>query len=419
MALKQLVEKRNELAAKQAKLEGIFREGRGPDGKGKDIDLDLITSLKGSQGDKLNEIRKLNEELDSLGREVEALIVTEKAAERVQEEHGVKATPAATAQPKFQEQPAEKSFADMFIESEAFKDWKPGRRNKSISCEIKGGLRPLLKATFETGAGWAPESLRIGRLVEEALRPIRVIDTIPSGSTSQAAIVYMEETTVTNNAAERNETAAYAESALALTEQSSTVRSIGTSLPVTDEQLADVPQARSYLNMRLPFLVRQRLDGEILTGDGNAPNLRGLNLLVGAQSQAKGTDPEPDAIYKAMRLVRVTGRAMPNIVYAHPNDWETIRLLRTPDGVYIWGNPSEAGPMRIWGVGVVETDAQTENTVLVVDTTFTQLFIRQDVLVEIGLDADDFTHGIQTIRCGLRCALVGYRPAAVCKVTGM
>jgi len=45
----------------------------------------------------------------------------------------------------------------------------------------------------------------------------------------------MKETTVTNAAAERAEGGVYAESALALAEQTVPVRGIGTSLPITDE----------------------------------------------------------------------------------------------------------------------------------------------------------------------------------------
>ncbi len=276
-----------------------------------------------------------------------------------------------------------------------------------------------LKTVFSTSAGWAPENTRIGRLVEEALRPIQVIDTIPGGETTQAAVVYMEETTVTSAAAERSEGAAYAESTLALTEQTNTVRSIGTSLPVTDEQLADVPQVESYINMRLPNMINRRLDGQILVGDGSAPNLKGINNVSGILTQALGGDTVPDAVYKGLRQVRVTGRAMPNIIYAHPNDWESIRLLRTADGIYIWGSPAEAGVQRIWGVTVVETDAQTENTILGGDTTFSQLFMRQDMLVEIGTVNDDFLDGRQTVRAGLRAAFVVYRPAAFVQITGV
>jgi HK97 family phage major capsid protein len=86
----------------------------------------------------------------------------------------------------------------------------------------------------------------------------------------------MEETTFTNSAAETAEGGTYPESALALTERSTPVQKITTFIPVTDEQLEDVPQIQGYLNNRLPFMVRQRLDLQILTGNGTTPNLRGL-----------------------------------------------------------------------------------------------------------------------------------------------
>jgi len=387
-----------------------------------EIDLDLITSIKGTRQEKLNEIRKRSEELEALGKEVDELAKIETAEKNLAEQWQVKGGTDDRKIGRFAVSNIDQSLkgiGDIFVESEFYKNRKPGQKLRG-QVELKNALVPLLKTTFSTSAGWAPESTRIGRVIEEALRPIQVIDTIPGGRTTQAAIVYMEETTVTSAAAERAEAAAYAESTLELTEQSSTVRSIGTSIPVTDEQLEDVEQVRTYLNTRLPFLVRQRLDGQILTGDGVAPNLLGINNLSGIQSQALGSDTVPDAFYKAMKAVRVTGRATPSIIYIHPNDWQDIRLLRTADGIYIWGNPSEAGPMRLWGVLVVETDAQSENTGVVGDTAnFSQLFIRRDVTIEVGLDSDDFTKGIQTLRCGIRCAFVGYRPAAFCQVTNI
>ena len=414
MALKQLVEKREELAAKNKRLLEIKKEAQ-PDPAGNDqvMDLSLIKSIKGTDDEKLNVIRKLKEDTDALGKQVDELAKLEESMKNLAEEHDVKGGSDTHEIGRFAKSDDNfaKGIGDLFVESDFYKNHIPGQKLRG-QTELKNAFVPLLKTTFATSAGWAPESTRIGRIVGEALRPIQVIDTIPGGETSQASIVYMEETTVTNAAAERNEAAAYAESTLALTEQSSTVRSIGTSLPVTDEQLDDVPQVRSYLNMRMPFLVRQKLDSQLLVGDGAAPNLRGINNLVGIQTQAKGSDPTPDAFYKAMTLIRVTGRAIPTVIYIHPNDWQDIRLLR--------GNPSEAGPLRLWGVQVVETDAQTENTGLVCDASnFLQLFIRRNILVEIGLDSDDFTKGIQTIRCGMRVAFVGYRPAANCTVTGI
>ena len=272
-----------------------------------------------------------------------------------------------------------------------------------------------------TAAGWDPEETRTGRVVEFATRPVQVTDLIPQTTTTQSAVKYMEETTFTNAAAETAEAGAYGEAALALTERASLVRKITVYLPVTDEQLEDEPQARGYVDNRLMFMVRQRLDGQLLVGNGTPPNLTGILNTAGIQTQAKGTDAVPDAVYKAMTKVRVGGRAMPNATIFHPNDWQDIRLLRTADGIYIWGNPSDAGPERIWGLRVVQSDAITENTGLVGDfANFSELSVRRGVDVQVSNShADYFINGKLAIRADMRAAFVVYRPAAFATVTGI
>jgi HK97 family phage major capsid protein len=230
----------------------------------------------------------------------------------------------------------------------------------------------------------------------------------------------MEETTFTNAAAETAEGAAKPEAALALTERSSTVRKIPVWLPVTEEQLEDVPRIEAYLDNRLGFMVRQRLDQQIVSGNGTAPNLRGLLNVVGIQAQAKGTDPVPDAIYKAATKVEVTGQAVPNLVILHPNDWQDIRLLRTADGIYIWGSPADPGPERIWGYRVAKVQAATENTGVVLDTTFTELAMRKGLTMKRSdSHSTYFVENKVAILAELRAAFVVYRPSAVCQVTGI
>lgn len=383
------------------------------------LDLAKAEELKGLADDtaRVEAFKALNDEIDDLTKKLEphdAAIAeatrAEEAAKRFgqPQPHPGHVTPGVGGQPV----KAVKTIGEMFAESDV-------RGVKHTPYELGDDVE--VKTLMETSAGWAPETIRTGRLVEDAQRPIQVIDVIPSGSTSQAAVVFMEETTFTNNAAEASEGGTYGEAALALTEQSSTVRKIGVWLPVTDEQLEDVPQITGYINNRLPFMLRQRLDGQVLVGDGNAPNLDGFLNVSGIQTQAKGSDPGPDAIYKAMTKVRVTGRANPGAVIFHPNDWQDFRLLRTADGVYIWGNPSDVAPERIWGLPVVQSDAITEGTALVGDyAAFTELTMRRGIEVQVtNAHSDFFIKGKQAIRADVRCALVVYRPAALCSVTGL
>ncbi len=277
------------------------------------------------------------------------------------------------------------------------------------------------KTLFQTSAGWEPQSIRIPGVVEKETRPIQVLDILPTRPTSQAKVVCMLETTRTHSAAETSEGAAFPESAFALTETESDVRKVADSIPVTDEQLADVEGAAGYLNDRLIFGLRQRLDNQILQGDGAAPNLEGILNATGIQTQAKGADSVADAIFKAAQLVRVTGRAQPTHVIIHPNDWQDVRLTKTADGLYIYGEPSKPGLTSLFGLTVVQSDILTENTALVGSfmAPWIVLYERQGVVLEVGYVGNQFTEGEKTFRITGRWSLALGRPAAMCTISGV
>ena len=357
-----LKELREKLTQQEEALVKVFDEAKTDDGE---LDFTKVVCLgddvKGNSVAVAEKVRTMNDEITETAKQIEAL----DGAGKAHEAHLARQEPQRTVPhpgaPGGGEQP--KTLGEQIIKHPVFKEWLSGDKGSTMIIP-EFGIREL-KVLFQTTAGWAPESTRTGLMIDAVTRPIQALDFIPDGQTGQASVVYMEETTRTHAAAEMAEAATYAEATFVLTEQSSTVRKIGTAIPVTDEQLEDVPMVQGYLEQRLRFGVRQRLDGQVLTGDGVAPNLTGILNVAGIQTQAKGADPTPDAIFKAMTLVRVTGRAQPNVIMLHPNDWQQIRLLRTADGIYIWGSPSEAGPARIWGLPAVMADALTENRPMV------------------------------------------------------
>ena len=405
-----LKEAQAKLDAKNKELFAVLDEA------GPTYDMKLVKSLEGDTQAKVEWIRAKNAEIEEIGKEVEGFRQVAKAAALRRRSGGAEggAESGGELKDKLDRREVEtKSFGELFVKSKAFTG-RQGQNGPEATLDLD------LKTLMQTSAGWLPETTRTGRVVDFATRPIQVLDLIPTTTTTQAAVVYMEETTFTNAAAEAAEASAYAESALALTEMSSPVRKIATFIPITDEQLEDVTQAQGYVDNRLRFMLRQRMDGQVLVGNGTAPNLRGINNVGGIQTQAKGTDPTPDAFYKAMTKIRVTGRAVPDMHVMHPNDWMDIRLLRTTDGIYIWGNPSEAGPERLWGLPVAQSDAQTENTGLTVDTAFTELAMRRGIVVQVSNSHGTyFVEGKQAVRADVRAAFILYRPAAVCTVTGI
>jgi HK97 family phage major capsid protein len=378
-------------------------------------------------------IRILNDNLTVYKRRLEADEAIRQAAQQADDFRQKSGTPVSgpTFPPgddskKREQNPfAGKSVGEIFIESDSFKRFSAAdRRGPAIEIKEIGGedwRRSLHAKALVSTTEFPIEARRSGTLLQLPERRPVVADLIPQATTNEAAIVYMVETVATNGAAFVAEGGTKPESALEFEERSVTVRKLATVLPVTEELFMDAPAMRGYIEARLGSFMDLAEDAALIDGSGVAPEIPGILNTVGIQTQAKGTDPTPDAFYRAMVKIQTGAFVQPNGIVMHPNDWVDIRLLRTADGLYIWGNPSEAGPERLWGLPVVSTVAATENTGIVADfATSMQIFRRMGVTFAVSDQHSDFfiTNKLM-LRVEERFAFVVYRPSAICTVTGI
>lgn len=403
--LSQMREERN---TKSAYLADIFAEA------GPEIDMSKVTKIDGDSATKAAEIKRRNTELGELSKQIEGLAELEGIRE------ATKAGPrsmghAVGPELASADRSAIKSFGD-YMEEAQFGG--PGTRGKSF---VYPGTLPGIKATMTLLGGSNNEATRLPGIVPSAQEERTVADLLLQGTTDNNTLSIVTETTLTNAGTTVAEGGAKPESTLTFTRTTLPVEKIATWIPATDELLDDVAGIRSYVENRLIFMVKRVEETQLLVGNGTTPNIRGLNNATGVQTQAKGADPTPDAIYKAMTLVRSTGFAEPTFFVTHPNDWQDVKLLRTADGIYIWGNPSAGeGPDRIWGLEVRITTAQTEGTGLVGSRQYAQIFRRAGITVTASTEhASYFTSNLVAILAEERLTLAIYRGAAFCKVTGI
>lgn len=402
-----LRELRGQLSDARRRAEEIIKAG------GDDLDLNE---------QQVHDLRAINDEMDALAPQIRDLEGLEAIRDRV-----VALGEVAPRQPihpvgnDSNGRPAPgreaRTLGEMIVASDAFRNYQRGAMAgpvSSLDVDIKAVL-------FQTTAGWAPESVRTGFVTPFPTRPApHVVDFIPELTTQQAAVKYMEETTFTNAAAETAEAAIFPEAALVLTEKSQTVRKVSVWLPVTDEQLEDEAEARDYIDNRLTFMLAQRVDLQVLVGDGVAPNLLGTESVTGIQTQALGTDPIFDAGLKLFTKIRDDGFAEPSVAFIRPAKYETIALTRTAEGVYIYGHPSTGGPQTLWGVPLVQTTVVTATKIVAGDyTQHSGLYVRRGVDVQVGYQSDDFIKGRLAVRADVRLAMVHYRPKAFGNVTGL
>lgn len=300
------------------------------------------------------------------------------------------------------------------------KSWAGSQTQAGTKIEVDLGDAGM-KTLLQTSAGWQPRTGNGVVLVDKIIRPIQVLDVFPTDRTDLFEIPSMEETTRTQAAAELAEGGTYAEDAFVYTRRTSPVRKIGSEIPVTDEQLDDVPIMQGLLNNRLTFGVRARVDLQVMVGDGTGSNLTGLVNASNVQSQAKAADSNLIAAYKALVLVRVSGRATPTTFFFHGQDWQNIRLAQNGYGEFFMGPPAQVGENTLWGLPVVQTEALSLGTGLCgsMDPQWVTLYYRKDIEVQVGYINTQFIIGQKTLRADVRAALWVGRGQAFCKITGL
>ena len=370
----------------------------------------------------VEEFNRRNDELNDAAKSYETKAAIAKAAGDNDEALKALNAPANRLPQVDNGQSAFKTLSQIVMESAAYKSADFGRGNGNVGIALNGDA---LKTLMTTSAGFAPANNRTNTVILSAQRRPVVADLIPSVPTANQIIKYMVETTFTNAAAVVAEGASKPEATLAFTQAQAQVQKIAVTLPVTQEQIMYAPSLQNTLDNRLSLMVQLSEEVELLTGNGTSPHLQGFLTQAGINTYAKGTAPNTtennaDALYRAFKAVRFVGFAEPSGVVIHPDNWTPIRLMKSTQGVYLYGNPDEAGPERVWGKTVVVTPAITTGTALTGDfVNYSEIDRAMDLRVDIGWANDDFLRNQSRIRVEEFLALLIYRASAFSTVTAM
>lgn len=421
-----LVEKRQELAARTKKFQEVMDASTTEGGQTDLSRKEALEKLGATDaGDAKTKVAALYVEIEALSHDVDELSIGEmkRGVTRIGDDMKRPIRLAIPGTPLTDEP---RSFGQLAMESKAFVDAFPqARRGMGVAAvEVDIALKTLL----QTSAGLQPRTGNGDRIVEKATRPVQLLDFIPVDPTDLFEVPFMEETTRTQAAAEIAEAGTYQEDAFVYTRRSAAVRKVGSQIPITDEQLDDVAGMRSLMDNRLRFGVLAQIDKQILVGPGTGSTIQGIvgsltgggSDVSGLQAQAKGADPAANAFFKAMTLVRITGRAAPDLIVMHGTDWQNIRLAQNAQGDYQFGPPSAVGEDTLWGLRVVQSEALTAGTALVGSfAQYCALREKKGVEVAIGFVGTQFVEGKITLRADARVGFPIYRGAAFCKVTGL
>lgn len=252
-------------------------------------------------------------------------------------------------------------------------------------------------------------------------RMIQLLDLVTVGTTDSDTVEWVNETTVTDAAAETPYGTSAPEAAYGYTKASTVVKRLTHFVPATKGALADSGQLSTLLNSRLSRGVRFRLENQVFSGDGAGDNLSGFAKAgTVTNTVAKGANSYFDAVHKAITKVRTTYFDEPTAIGIHPTDFESVLLEKDANGNYVHGRAASEGTVTtIWGLNPVVSTIFTQGTPWVADFSQEYLWIREGLSLSMSdSHASFFIQGLVAILAEMRAACATVQPLAFCSLTG-
>lgn len=303
------------------------------------------------------------------------------------------------------------SWGEQFVKSAQYSDFAGGRLGK---------MRVELKNTL-TGSDANVAPARQPGIVGGAVQPLTLEAFLPSVTTNSNAIEFTKENAFTNNAAEAAEGASKAESALTWTLVNMPVSTVAHWIKISRQLASDNVALAAYVNTRMAYGVNRKVETQLVSGDGTAPNISGI-LDTGNFTAHGIADADLGSTLKKLVLIRKMIAASASAgfpadaILLNPIDWAAIEidLMVTAAGQTLY-SVTDGGQPRLFGIPVIQSVGMTADNVAV--GAFGQAYMihnREGVTVEMSdSDSDNFTKNLITIRAERRLALATERPAAV------
>jgi HK97 family phage major capsid protein len=381
------------------------------------MDLSEIKSLLDSQGKQVEAaMEKYQGQVETLGKAHKEVKDEVKAV--ADEFAKLQADFTTLAQKGFKIQEADKplSIGEAFVKSDQFKAFVDGNGQTSrVRYEVPNQNMTNVKSTTIGGSTTVFPQQMPG-VIPGGFVPLTVRQALRTIPVTSNAVNSLREATWTNSAAEASEGSAKKESDITFDNYDVPIRTIAHWLKVSNQLLADAPAIVAYIETRLRDGLAQRVEKQIISGDGTSPNISGLTDSGNFTAFTPESDENlVDSINRAKYTLWAAGFP-PDLVIVNPADWGAMERTRENGltGTYLYGMPGMAAGMNPFGVRVVLSTYVTAGKFIIGAFNPTVvLYERSGTVIEMGYVNADFTNNLVTIRAEERLGLGIERPTAI------
>lgn len=276
------------------------------------------------------------------------------------------------------------------------------------------GVKSLLTAGT---SATMPADLFPGDIAEIGKPATSLFDIIPAKKIEDGdAFAYLRQASRTNNAAPVARGATKPKSTATverITGNLSVVAHIMEDIHVYD--LEDSAALGDFVRTEMGWGLQEAVAGQIVNGDGTAPNLRGIANVSGIHTQEMVTNATV-TVRRALGRLDAVGYTAAGVLM-NPSDWEAIETAQLTDGSFLLGQGANGAPLdtverRLWGARVALAAQVPVGKAIVVGNGAATIL--HDGKVKLDWDASTgFDTNTMRARCEGRFGLAVMRPDAI------
>ena len=312
-----------------------------------------------------------------------------------------------------------KSVGDSFVADKAYTDFVSGAATsaRAVITLNKGDSNstPTTVGTTGPAAVSLAPSFYAGVFGTPNV-PQKIEPLIPHIAVTTDSVDYVTVAD-TIGAAGVAETGAVPESKFTPTLAKANVVNVAHYTKITKQLADDAPALAAYINTKMLYGLQNKVESQIVNGNGTAPQLKGLlatNSYTDASAKLTGAKNLFDLLL-LLQGVAETAAYEPEALVLNPMTWAQLAMEKDSQGRYLLGGPGLAANKSVWGIPVVTSSAVPAGKFIFGNFTQTvTIYDRQQVAVEMtNTNEDDFTRYLYTIRASRRLALAVEVPAGI------
>ena len=363
-----------------------------------EINAKAFKALKEAEGENSKAILKMSEEL----REVQSKQYEE--LKSILKEQGIELAKVKKGEGVTEEG---KSFSSLLTEKlSASSDELKAMKNNYSKEEVNFTVKAPGTMTFGTNVsgGNIPVEDRLEGFNTVPVRVPRFLDVLSKRATTSNVVSWVYQANKDGSAGQTAEGSTKNQIDFDLVVANEAVKKTTAFIKVSTEMLDDITWIQSEIEQELMRELIKAVEQQAFNGDGTGNNLNGIstvspNFAAGSFATAVESPNEVDVLAIAMNQIALAEQDAPNYIFMNPTDVTKLKLYKVTatDRRYVERVLTAGSTLMVDGVMIIPTTLVTAGDYLIGNFNLAVLVTRNEVMVNIGLDADDFTKNLRTI----------------------